>query len=263
MLFIFHIFVRIFFTICILFSYTFAASFEDFAKVIHANNNGNLGIGTTTPLDKLTVTDGNIGIRNKGGNSSLFNTIGFGTMKFRAPNNVNHSATISMEGGYGFSGGGSLHFATGSDGNPKKRMTIVQNGNVGIGVIKPATKLQVDSNEPQQTYFIPGSKGLVVGSSKNLTEGLALWHRGNGDDFIGSLYNHPQSALHFVNRASSSSKSIITMTLKNGRVGIGTDKPSEKLEVKGNIKISGNIVSSFGNIITTSESGDICIGNCK
>ena len=37
-----------------------------------------------------------------------------------------------------------------------------------------------------------------------------------------------------------------------GNVGIGTATPTEKLEVIGNIRLSGSIVSS----------GDICIGNC-
>lgn len=38
----------------------------------------------------------------------------------------------------------------------------------------------------------------------------------------------------------------------NSRIGIGTITPAEKLEVMGNIKLSGNIMSD----------GDICIGSC-
>jgi len=40
--------------------------------------------------------------------------------------------------------------------------------------------------------------------------------------------------------------------LKNGNVGIGVDKPTNKFEVLGNVKVNGNIVSD----------GDICIGKC-
>lgn len=36
------------------------------------------------------------------------------------------------------------------------------------------------------------------------------------------------------------------------KVGVGTSSPSEALEVVGNVKLSGNLVSD----------GDICIGNC-
>ncbi len=39
----------------------------------------------------------------------------------------------------------------------------------------------------------------------------------------------------------------------SGNVGVGTTAPTEKLEVNGNFKLSGNMVSD----------GDICIGNCQ
>jgi len=42
------------------------------------------------------------------------------------------------------------------------------------------------------------------------------------------------------------------MRLVGSNVGIGTASPQEKLDVNGNIKLSGNIVSD----------GDICIGAC-
>lgn len=38
----------------------------------------------------------------------------------------------------------------------------------------------------------------------------------------------------------------------NSKIGIGTTTPAEKLDVAGNIKLSGNILSD----------GDICIGSC-
>jgi len=43
-----------------------------------------------------------------------------------------------------------------------------------------------------------------------------------------------------------------TLTLDNGKVGIGTSSPLEKLQVNGNIRLTGNIVSL----------NDICIGTC-
>lgn len=41
-------------------------------------------------------------------------------------------------------------------------------------------------------------------------------------------------------------------SLPNGNVGIGTSTPTEKLEVDGNLKLNGNVLSD----------GDICIGMC-
>jgi len=40
--------------------------------------------------------------------------------------------------------------------------------------------------------------------------------------------------------------------ISNGNVGIGTQSPTEKLTVKGDIGLSGNIIPS----------GDLCIGSC-
>lgn len=44
----------------------------------------------------------------------------------------------------------------------------------------------------------------------------------------------------------------IAMISSNGNVGIGTISPQEALDVNGNIRLNGNIVSS----------SDICIGTC-
>ena len=44
----------------------------------------------------------------------------------------------------------------------------------------------------------------------------------------------------------------ISIRASNGNVGIGTNNPIEQLDVNGNIRLNGNIVSP----------GDICIGSC-
>ena len=44
----------------------------------------------------------------------------------------------------------------------------------------------------------------------------------------------------------------ISMLASNGNIGIFNGNPTEKLDVNGNIKLSGNILSN----------GDICIGTC-
>jgi len=45
----------------------------------------------------------------------------------------------------------------------------------------------------------------------------------------------------------------VSMLSSNGNVGINNVNPTEQLDVTGNIKLSGNIVSN----------GDICIGTCN
>jgi len=56
-----------------------------------------------------------------------------------------------------------------------------------------------------------------------------------------------------VYRAEKPTGDVDLMYLKqDGKVGFGTSAPSEKVEIVGNVKINGNILSD----------GDICIGNC-
>ncbi len=45
----------------------------------------------------------------------------------------------------------------------------------------------------------------------------------------------------------------IAILAPSGNVGIGTTAPTEQLDVNGNLRVRGNIVST----------GDICIGNCS
>jgi len=58
------------------------------------------------------------------------------------------------------------------------------------------------------------------------------------------------------------SKGKTRLTLKsNGDFGVGLKNPSEKLHVKGNIKLTGDIISNFP--LNIKSKGDICIGNCS
>ena len=96
-------------------------------------------------------------------------------------------------------------------------MSITASGNVGIGLTAPATKLHVESNETHtDNHFTTADKGIVVGSSTTLGEGLALWHRGDGSDVIGSLYDSAGVGLNFINRASSSGNAVVALSLVNG-----------------------------------------------
>ena len=52
--------------------------------------------------------------------------------------------------------------------------------------------------------------------------------------------------------ASPVARIDISIERSNGNVGIGTGTPTEQLDVNGNIKIAGNLLSD----------GDICIGAC-
>ena len=184
--------------------------------------NGNVGIGTTTPGQKLSVL-GNIsanGGSNEGGALFLENS-------FKTANNVAHRwALYNMTGPYG----NSLQFWNYSqdDSFYGSRFTITDNGNVGVGTSTPENEegwekvLDVHGNSH--------AKALV--STNSITTGL--WSHNLGyygalaGGMVGTNSNHPFSIL--------TNKTAKLTILANGDIGIGTTTPKEKLSVNGKIR---------------------------
>lgn len=100
--------------------------------------NGNVGIGTENPQQKLDVR-GSIASKissNEGGAIFLQNPVK------TASNTANQWAIYNMTGGYG---NGLQFWSYSADGsNYGSRMVIADNGNLGIGTASPQAKLDVD-----------------------------------------------------------------------------------------------------------------------
>lgn len=115
-------------------------------------------------------------------------------------------------------------------------------GEVGIGVADPQAALHVNG-EIIISGGSPGVNKILAGADNN---GLAVWadatnlseYTDNGDiagadRTLGNLDNY---ALTMVTNGTSR-----MYLAANGDIGIGTDSPTEKLEVNGNVVISGSI----------------------
>lgn len=100
-------------------------------------NNGNLGIGTTNPADKLTVLTpkGFYGFTHLATDANGANPIALSSY-------VGGSASGATGGWLGTKTNHDLHFFT-NGGQPS--MTIIALGNVGIGTSTPTNKLHVES----------------------------------------------------------------------------------------------------------------------
>lgn len=116
------------------------------------------------------------------------------------------------------------------DGSSNPRFVITSSGNVGIGTANPLTKLDLGANP---SIFLEGNTNQW-GFTVNSTD-------------LGSG-NVP---LIITSRGGGVNNEVVRIT-HVGNVGIGTTSPTQKLDVTGNIRLTGNIVSP----------NDICIGTC-
>ncbi|WP_205097947.1 hypothetical protein [Candidatus Nitrosotenuis uzonensis] len=134
---------------------------------------------------------------------------------------------------------------------PQRAMTITEAGTFWFESQKP---IYLDGGV--NTFFYEWGNDHIVFATNNQQ---ALHISPTQDIWI-----HPTKRLYFDagfndyisntagNRLDFASNGVTTITVNEGKVGIGNTAPTQALDVTGNIKLTGNIVSN----------GDICIGNC-
>ncbi len=112
------------------------------------------------------------------------------------------------------------------------RLNIDSDGNVGIGTASPQEVIDISKSSPSIHM-------LDLGTS----EGGIGFKTADSNLYITNEYGHAYG-LGLV------SQSIVLTS--SGNVGIGTASPTQALDINGNIRLTGNIVSP----------NDICIGSC-
>jgi hypothetical protein len=213
-------------------------------------NGSNVGIGTTSPVARLTV----VGAATVIGQTNVvarFSDDINSTLLISHPASTSATATIT--------GNEQLGFATGSVGNIAERMRITAAGNVGIGTTSPAAnaKLTIDGSGGANTSQID-----MVGYSST-----AKGHLGQFANAIYLSTNYYYSSAQYNDTATLGQAAIVlyagpTTTsfidfnlsdagannpsnkvriLSNGNVGIGTTAPSFKTTISADITKSGDI----------------------
>ncbi|MCA6381828.1 MAG: hypothetical protein IM594_14290 [Cytophagales bacterium] len=194
--------------------------FSSRSNALTVLKNGNVGIGTTTPISKLNVSLGQWDLVNSEGDFS----IGDGT----------HRLKMGVSGGGGGAGdayiasqGGTNRLFLGNSNSLANSQTLtLVGGNVGIGTSAPTNRLHI--NEPSAAgNFLritnnPSPNGLTLGLSG----------AGSQEAFIA---NNENAAMYFQTNAAN--RMAITAV---GNVGIGTILPNAQLQfanVTGNRKL--------------------------
>jgi len=226
--------------------------------------NGNLGIGTTSPGAKLSVA-GNV-VLGEGMNRSVRYDSGGGNFRI-TPNNGGwatgyffNNQSEGFLGGFGALGGGNdafSYFWIGDDYNDTTMVIQPNAGNVGIGTTSPTSKIHVIGQDAT-FYSNTGSQSMQVG--RNASERLETFVNDNdikltayqdsdsngGHGFIIDRSFAGSGANYFDIRKDGSTQMRIN---KDGNVGIGTTSPDARLDVDKSVIIgSESTATSTTNI---------------
>ena len=201
-------------------------------------NNSNVGIGTTSPSQKLHVS-------GSGTLVSLIDSSGTYSV-LRLKNNIRTSDIGTDPTGLYMDSGGSypIMFYAGST----ERMRLDSAGELGIGTTNPTVPLHVDGNGPGATVYT----GLFTnGSSTTSVYNVVRWTQGAAGSATGMIGTGgsttgnaafqntfvvgTQTAHSLVLASNDTERARIDAS---GNVGIGTTNPQKLLHVQGDISAS-------------------------
>jgi trimeric autotransporter adhesin len=185
-----------------------------------ATSDVNVGIGTTEPTTKLHVknTAGGFGMNLESGtaNNFLAFTNSAGYMGYAG------SFTAATNLDFGTSGFGTdVNLVTGS----VAKMTVKLNGKVGIGTTNPNASLEIKSTSFPSSPSLKLYDNNVIGYSRlqfQNASGPSYWQIAGLNSTVNA-----NEVLTFSNSASGDLMSITG----DGKVGVGTTNPTEKLSV--------------------------------
>ena len=237
---------------------------------------GRIGIGTLDPARQLEVSDVQAQARltsshEAGSNLEMkctdtqadFRT--YGRIKFLDANDAMKGYICSQYRSH--SGASGLYFASG--GQP--RMVISEAGEMGIGTISPTSKLDLNGGQLRVRELDSEDQYFEINNESASSGSFILHSPQDGKKSLQIRCVHDGSGTPFGEtwmRFSVGNKYLPThvMTLReSGNVGIGTDSPSRKLTVRGNILIesasTGDPVAEFGEGLDYAEGFDVSDGS--
>jgi len=198
-------------------------------------NNGNVGIGTTSPSEKLTV-EGNIEL-GTGGYIYGDTTTSYLRLNTAVGSLLGYSnAYIGLGPSFVYNVGGSEKFRISS-----------ASGNVGIGTTNPSKRLDIRTSGTGDGITLATSTPktfaqIINGNSETFPYGKFTMNYGDTTPVqIVALSNELQLSGGFTTGGKISFRTATSeqMRLTETGLGIGTTAPSQKLHISGNMRLTG------------------------
>ena len=194
---------------------------------------GKVGIGKTVPEYKLDISDSDkptIRVKSTSTGDGDALLILDSSATGESDIDFNHDGVLNWRIRTGDAAPSGLSFQI-NNANDSDVLTIQQNGNVGIGTDLPNVPLEVNKSAGGEMLRLATSTGTIYAGA----DADPPWFGTSSDDHLRLVTNGTEKV-----RIES-----------GGKVGIGTDTPSYKLDVDGDIKLRGQ-----GFIYTANETSD-------
>ena len=231
------------------------------------NSSGSVGIGTTTPSQKLEISDSSAPTIRIDNTKNGTWTAGedFGGLEWYGNDASGEGAGIKgyikLDSYNIYGAAHSMRFGT-TDGTNgiTERMVITHDGKVGIKATTPVANLHVGNGDGGSLFYINGQyNDVAFNGSTSGTNGVwsfinsATWDQTR---FYVQDANNIDSRLTFRFTGNNGANEILTGT-STGKVGIGVTNPAERLEVAGNTILDASNANLKIKAGTTGTKGDI------
>jgi hypothetical protein len=248
-----------------------SATLNSNVKFVIDDANGNVGIGTTTPVsalhvigdggDAVQVDDGYLRVRTTSNNGALqLNSSVSNEARIAAGKpDVSQAHPLKIAGDY-------VRFCTSGAGADTEVARFTADGKVGIGTTDPDAFLDVsrDNSNAGNQFVVADTEGVSAGIRTYTVsdpQGIILNHyyaeAGSSNeyaryaDIVSNISNGAGSKIRFITKNAANTYST-TIIDNEGRVGIGTTDPSHPLHVRKSV--NGNFAARLTNTESTAGS---------